>query len=72
MESLELYADNPHVHEDPDVRCPHCNGPCATNTEHWETTCLECNWTTQYADPEDAFLLSDHEVSFLLAGETVR
>ena len=42
---------------DPDIRCPHCNGPCVTDTESWTSACTCCAWTTSYDDPEDAFLV---------------
>ena len=64
LPQLELRLE--HVHPDPDIRCPDCNGPCVTDCEIWETKCTDCNWSTQYQDPEEAFLLDVPSVEFML------
>lgn len=43
---------------DPDIRCPDCNGPCITDVESWSSHCTACDWSTDYDEPEDAFLVN--------------
>lgn len=54
---------------DPDIRCPHCNGPCVTDTDSWSSHCTSCEWSTDYHDPEDAFLVAGLDVDFLIGLE---